>query len=104
MANQYSNDSFEAVVESKYNLPLNQVLYNFQVQGKSYKEVCQETGFKETTVRKYTRRYGYTLGTGLDHQQYDAQIAMTALYSQLRSDDLNQINVLSRSWTVKPSQ
>jgi hypothetical protein len=101
MANQYSNNSLKAVIESKYNLPLNEVLYNFQAQGKSYKEVCQETGFKETTVRKYTRRCGYTLNTKLDQEPYNAQAAMSSIYSQLRSQELNRINVLSRSWSHK---
>ncbi len=55
MANQYS-ESFKAVVEAKYNMPIAEVLRRFQCQGVSLKEAAEKTGFRETTVKNM--RYG----------------------------------------------
>ena len=100
MANQYS-ESFKAVVEAKYNMPIAEVLRRFQCQGVSLKEAAEKTGFRETTVKKYALRYNCKL-TGIYKTKDDrCEVEINELYTALRSDRLNRVNALSRSWQPK---
>ena len=99
MANQYSNDSFKAVVEAKYNMPIAEVLRRFQCQGVTLKEASKKTGFREITVKKYALRYNCKLTGMYKTKDNCCDIELDELYTALRSDRLNRVNVLSRSWT-----
>ena len=101
MANQYSNDSFKAVVEAKYNMPITEVLRCFQRQGMTLKEVSEKTGFRETTVKKYALRYKCILANIYKPKNDRCEHELNELYTELRSDRLNRVNVLSRSWQPK---
>ena len=101
MANQHSNDSFKAVIEAKYGMPINEALKRFQRQGMTLKEVSEKTGFRETTVKKYALRYNCKLTGIYKPKDYCYEDELNELYTKLRSDRLNRVNVLSRSWTRK---
>ena len=101
MANQYSNASFKVVVEAKYNMPVGEVLRRFQRYGMSLKEIAEKTGFRETTVKKYALRYNSILTNSYNPKANRDELELKALYTELRSDRLNRINVLSISWTGK---
>ncbi|WP_203250106.1 hypothetical protein [Cysteiniphilum marinum] len=100
MANQYS-ESFKAVVEAKYNMPIAEVLRRFQCQGVSLKEAAQKTGFRETTVKKHALRHKCRLIGTYKTKEDHCNIGLNELYTALRSDRLNRVNVLSRSWQPK---
>ncbi|WP_192485222.1 MULTISPECIES: hypothetical protein [Cysteiniphilum] len=101
MANQHSNDSFKAVVEAKYGMPINEALRNLQRQGVTLQEVAKKTGFREITVKKYALRYNCKLTGIYKPKDYCYEDELNELYTALRSDRLNRVNVLSRSWTRK---
>ena len=101
MANQYSSDSFKAVVEAKYNMPVGEVLRSFQCQGVSLREAAKELAFKEWTVRKHALKNGCRLTNNLNPRVDDYEQELNELYTKLRSDRLNRVNVLSRSWQPK---
>ena len=100
MANQYSKDSFKAVVEAKYNLPIGEVLYQFHKQGKSLSDISKETGFKDYTVRRHAQKHGFYFTNAVDHKSNEYKSATDQLYTELRSGQLNHINVLSMKWSV----
>ena len=97
MANQYS-ESFKVVVESKYNMPVDKVLRRFQRQGMTLKDVADKTGFRESTVKKHALRYNCILANIYKSKDDRCEHELNELYTALRSDRLNQVNVLSRSW------
>lgn len=67
----------------------------------SLKEVAEKTGFREATVKKYALRYNCKL-TGIYKTKGDCcEVELNELYTALRSDRLNRVNVLSRSWSGK---
>lgn len=101
MANQYSNDSFKAVVEAKYGMPVDKVLRRFQVQGMTLKDVSEKTGFKEYTVRRHALKYGVRITNEYDSKTEQYEQELNKFYTKLRSDRLNRVNVLSRSWQPK---
>jgi len=101
MVNQYSNDSFKAVVEAKYDMPVGEVLCRFQHQGMMLKDIACETGFKEWTVKRHAARYGFRITNKYDQKSEQYKQELNAIYTALRSDRLNRINVLSRSWARK---
>ncbi|MDA0912003.1 MAG: hypothetical protein O2809_10710, partial [Proteobacteria bacterium] len=72
-----------------------------QCQGVSLKEAAEKTGFRETTVKKHALRYNCKL-TGIYKTKDDCcDIELDELYTALRSDRLNRVNVLSMSWQPK---
>ena len=101
MANQYSNDSFKAVVEAKYAMPIAQILRRFQRQGMTLKDVADKTGFRESTVKKHALRYNCILTNIYKPKDDRCEVEINELYTALRSDRLNRVNVLSRSWKPK---
>ena len=101
MANQYSNDSFKAVIEAKYAMPIAQILRRFQQQGMTLKDVADKTGFRESTVKKHALRHNCILANIYQSKDDRYELELNALYTALRSDRLNQVNVLSRSWQPK---
>ena len=101
MANQHSNDSFKAVIEAKYGMPINEALRNLQRQGVTLKEVSEKTGFRETTVKKHALRYNCRLTGIYKTKDGCCDIELDELYTALRSDRLNRVNVLSMSWQPK---
>jgi hypothetical protein len=101
MANQYSNDSFKVVVEAKYGMSIGEVLRGFEHQGISLKEAAEKTGFRESTVKRHALKYGFRITNTDNPKAEQNEQELNDFYTALRSDRLNRVNVLSRSWRHK---
>jgi hypothetical protein len=92
MANQYTGN-FEQVIKSKFGISAKEMLKQCADQGLSYPEAGERLGFKHGTIRKWANKYDIQLNAGEPETlKSDEFLAL------LRSEQLNQYNILSRSW------
>ncbi|MBK2124169.1 hypothetical protein [Fangia hongkongensis] len=91
MANQYA-EGFQSYIKRNYELSVEAVFLQFQKAGFDYRQVALTTGFKESTVRKYSRLSGVML------KQAANALSQDKLYTQLRAQRVNKVNILSMRW------
>ncbi|WP_192482736.1 MULTISPECIES: hypothetical protein [Cysteiniphilum] len=92
IANQYGV-SFKVFVEEKYKQSIECVLFKFAQDGLTYKMVANITGFKVTTVRKYTRRYKLSLANSM------TQVATQRNFlTEIKKNEIDSINFLYKAW------
>lgn len=100
-ANQHGQKLFKEHIEEAYNMPIKAVLKMFEDQGKKIRDIAKETGFKENTVRSHARKYKVRLSNSYNPKADLHQLALDKLHEELKSERLNRVNVLSRSWQPK---
>jgi hypothetical protein len=92
MANQYTG-SFEHIVKDKFNCSAKEALINCQTDGLSYAEAGKRLGFKHGTIRKWANKLDIRLRAG-----EPPKLRKDQFLKLFRAPNLNQYNVLSRSW------
>ena len=95
MANQYTG-SFEHIVKDKFNRSAKEALIECQKNGLSYAEAGEHLGFKHGTIRKWANKLDIKLRAG-----EPPRLRKDQFMKLFRAQNLNQYNVLSRSWLNK---
>ena len=99
MANQYA-DNFKIILEARHKKPLGDILRGYADKGLTCLEVMTITGFKEGTVRKWTKRIGVRLKPAMINQKDDEAIAQQTFFESLKMSQINTLNVLSKRWVA----
>ncbi|MBK2126069.1 terminase gpP N-terminus-related DNA-binding protein [Fangia hongkongensis] len=97
MGNQYASSSFAEVLENRYNKPVSDSLIDLQLQGYTYQDICKLTGYKETTVRKYCRRYQIVLSNTPGVVPTHAT-PYSKLLTKIRVNGITIDNALYKNW------
>jgi hypothetical protein len=95
MENQHQKSIFEAAVTSRYQQSVVDVLTGFQQQEYTCAQIALITGFTESTVRKYYRKYKLLLYP----EMLKVNVCPYAdLKKHIQANALSIRNVLYRSW------
>jgi len=120
MANQYGNN-LAILIEQRFGKTVEELLNDLATQEMTYNDAAKFLSVASGTIRKYCYRYNVRLKPCPNPRNepeetippifYNKQInkfkanrdelELKALYTGLRSDRLNRINILSISWTGK---
>ncbi len=93
MANQYSG-SFEYLVREKFSCSAEELLSQFSEEGVTYLEAERKTGVSQSTIRKWSKRFGIELPPN-EGTPYSPENDLLSLF---RAPDMNSYNFLSRKW------
>lgn len=97
MANQYS-DNFINILERKTKKSAKEALLDFQNQSLTYIDVAKYMGFKESTVRKWCKRYNIELIHPIIKDKINAPSYLDVIISSLKSKHIDSHNFLYKPW------
>ena len=96
MGNQYATASFGEAMQSKYDKKIQEVLLDFQKSGYSYKKVVELTGFKDSTIRKWCRKYNVILSK--EGEQRKDKVYYDQMLTKIKVNGITVDNVLYKNW------